>query len=86
MQRTLRSESFRRLQAHEARRRRHVGLPAAPHHGIAPAHEEAVSRLGRQAVVHNVRRVVKTRQNRFAPAVHYVEEHPTVAALGVRRL
>ena len=83
MQGALRSPRFRGLQAHEARRWRHVGLPAAPHHGIAPAHEEAVARLGRQAVIDNVRRVVKALQNRFAPAVHHVEEHPAVATLGV---
>ena len=83
LQRTLRSQRFRCLQAHQARRRRHVRLPTAPHHGIAPAHEEAVSRLGRQGVIDDVRRVVETLHNRFAPAIHHVEEHPAVAALGV---
>ena len=77
-QRAVWSDRFRRLQPDQSRRGRHVGLPAAPHHGVAVAHQKTVACLqGRQQI--GGRWDVIQAEGGLTPPVDHVKEQAPVA-------
>jgi hypothetical protein len=63
--------------------RRHVTLPAAPHHGEAVPHQKAVaSMLG----VSTFRRTVESRHDRLVAAIGHVAYEAPIAAIEIERL
>src|SRR5215471_13139687 len=82
----VRTESLRGLQAHQARNRRDVGLPAAPHHRIAMAHQKAISWVERGRWVDGAWGTVEVCHHRLAPTVHDIKQQTTTPALGMEWL
>ena len=64
---------------------RHVGLPAAPDHRVAPAHQVAVARLQGRGGVGSGGDAVHAQGGLPAP-VHHVEQDAPVAPVAVHRL
>ena len=63
--------------------RRHVTLPAAPHHGEAAPHQKPIAgMLG----VSTVRRTVEPRHDRLVAAIGHVVHEATIAAIEVQWL
>ena len=71
---------LRNLDAHEPVGRRHVVLPAAPRHGVAAAHQEAVAGIGRRTGVDRPGDTIEGRQRQPVAAVRRVEQQAMVAA------
>ena len=71
---------LRNLDAHQPVDGRHVVLPAAPHDGVAVAHQEAVARIGRRTGVDRSRDAIEGRQRQAVAAVRHVEQQAMIAA------
>ncbi len=79
-------DGLRRPHPHQARRRRHVRLPSAPHHGVAAAHQVPVAGLYGRRGLRAPLGAVEGPQDGLAPPVDHVEEESVSASIRVRRL
>ena len=70
------------VHAHQVGIVRHVGLPATPDHGVAFAHQEAVSGFDGRAGIHGAGGAVEA-ENRLASAVHHVEDDAAASLVRV---
>ena len=79
-------DGLRRPHPHQARRRRHVRLPAAPDHGVAVAHQVPVAGLYGRRGLRAPLGAVEGPQDGLAPPVDHVEEESVSASVRVRWL
>ena len=82
----VRPERLGGLQAHQARHRRDVGLPATPDNRIAMAHQKAIAWVKWGRWVNGAWDTVEVCHDRLAPTIHHIAQQTTVAALGVEWL
>src|SRR5262245_29865643 len=82
----VRTEGRGGLQAHQARQRRDVGLPAAPDDRVALTHQKAIPRIHRGRWIGGPWSTVEVGHGPLLSTIHDIEEQPPVPALGMEWL